>query len=45
MQPGLTGTNSGLKQGGSAAVATVAMVAQGDRARQRELLLGFTTGG
>ena len=33
VQPGLTSTNTGLEQGGSAAVATAAMVAQGDRAR------------
>ena len=45
VQPRLTGTNAGLEQGGSAVVATAAMVAQGDRARQRELLLGFTAGG
>ena len=45
MQLGLTGTNAGLEQGGSATVATTAMMAQGDRARQREFLLGFTAGG
>ena len=44
MQPGLTGTSVGLEQGGSAAVATAAMMAQGDKARQRELLLGFKAG-
>ena len=33
MQPGLTGTSAGLEQGGSAAVGTTAMVAQGAGAR------------
>ena len=45
VQPGLTGTNAGLEEGGSAVVATTAMMAQGDRAQQRELLLGFTADG
>ena len=33
MPPGLTGTNAGLEQGGSAAVGTAAMVAHGAGAR------------
>ena len=33
MQLGLTGTSAGLEQGGSAAVGTAAMVAQGAGAR------------
>ena len=37
MQPGLTGTNAGLEQGGSAAVGTATAVARRDRARQHEL--------
>ena len=43
VQPGLTGTNARLEKGGSAAVATAAMVAQGDKVRP--LLLRFTAGG
>ena len=33
VQPGLTGTSTGLEQGGSAAVGTAAMVAYGAGAR------------
>ena len=33
MQPGLTGTSAGLEQGGSSAVGTAAMVAEGAGAR------------
>ena len=33
MQPGLTSTSAGLEQGGSTAVGTAAMVAQGAGAR------------
>ena len=33
MQPGLTGSSTGLEQGGSADVGTAAMVAQGAGAR------------
>ena len=33
MQPGLTGTSAGLEQGGSGAVGTTVMVAEGAGAR------------
>ena len=55
MQPGLTGTSAGLKQGGSVAVGTTAMVAQGAGARgcgglgglgtAARAQVGFTAGG
>ena len=55
MKPGLTGTSAGLEQGGSAAVGTAAMVAQGAGARgfgssggqgtEGGSQVGFTVGG